>query len=372
MNKSKILNYIFVTILLFILSLSIVFKTTLIKIVLASIIVLYTIFICRFFKKRKVVSINKNTVTLIITVSALIYLMGIYLLGLKFGFYKTLYPLNFKNIIYYTLPIIIIIVCYEIIRFVLISTENKIFYAASYMMGIMIDVILFFNFMAITNFNEFMNLMGMILFPTIISNNLYQYLCKNYGYIPNIIYKIITCCYSYFISLVPAIDESVFALINLVYPLFSLLIVKVLFDSRQKTKISKMNPIIKILSVISYVLCIMLYMLFSNQFRYKTIVIATDSMKGEINRGDIVIYEQYQDEEINVGEIILFTYKESLYVHRVVDVKDINGELFYYTQGDANEEMDAGYRTSDDIVGYTNFKISYFGYLTLWLRAMVE
>ena len=42
----------------------------------------------------------------------------------------------------------------------------------------------------------------------------------------------------------------------------------------------------------------------------------------------------------------------------------------YYTKGDANEDLDAGFLYKTDIVGHVNYKIPYLGYPTLWFRSL--
>ena len=214
--------------------------------------------------------------------------------------------------------------------------------------------------------------MGMVIFPAITANIFYQYISSNYGYLPNVIFKILVFGYIYYMSFVPAITESIFSLINLFYPLVILFFIKILFDNGIKSVKKKEIRIFRFISVSLFILSSFIFLIFSNQIKYKAIVIATDSMTGEINRGDIVIYEEYINQEIEVGQVILFMENGNIYVHRVVDIKDVNGELYFYTKGDANESIDSGYRTKKDIVGYTDFKISYVGYLTLWLRSAVE
>jgi signal peptidase I len=57
-------------------------------------------------------------------------------------------------------------------------------------------------------------------------------------------------------------------------------------------------------------------------------------------------------------------------VHRVVDIKEVNGVIRYYTKGDANKQKDTGYVVKEDIVGVVKFKVKYIGYPTLALREM--
>ena len=59
-------------------------------------------------------------------------------------------------------------------------------------------------------------------------------------------------------------------------------------------------------------------------------------------------------------------------IHRVVDIKHINGVKQYYTKGDANEDKDFGYLLDKDIVGISKFKIAYLGYPTIWMHQLFE
>ena len=55
-----------------------------------------------------------------------------------------------------------------------------------------------------------------------------------------------------------------------------------------------------------------------------------------------------------------------------MDIKKINGELRYYTKGDANKGMDSGYITDASVIGVINLKIKYIGYPTIWIRSLFE
>ena len=113
-------------------------------------------------------------------------------------------------------------------------------------------------------------------------------------------------------------------------------------------------------------------MLISQQFQYKLLIIVTDSMSGSIDKGDAIIYEDYDGQTIEVGDVIVFTRDENKIIHRVVDIKKINGVYRYYTKGDANEGMDSGYITDASVIGVINLKIKYIGYPTIWIRSLFE
>ena len=77
-------------------------------------------------------------------------------------------------------------------------------------------------------------------------------------------------------------------------------------------------------------------------------------------------------EEINTGDVIVFTREEMKVVHRVVAVKNINREFRYYTKGDANQMQDEKYVTKDSLLGKVMFKIKYIGKPTLWLHDVFD
>ena len=116
------------------------------------------------------------------------------------------------------------------------------------------------------------------------------------------------------------------------------------------------------------VISALLVMLISCQFRYGIIVVGSGSMTGTIDKGDAVIFEKYDNQEIQVGQVIIFDYNNIQTIHRVVDIQKVNGEYRYYTQGDANSRKDDDYRIAEDIYALVDLRVKYLGYPTLWVR----
>ena len=113
-------------------------------------------------------------------------------------------------------------------------------------------------------------------------------------------------------------------------------------------------------------------MLISNQFYYGSYVVATESMTGEINKGDVIIYERYDDQLVVEGQVIVFEKNKSVTIHRVEEIKIINGVKRYYTKGDANDDLDAGYIIDGNIIGLVNYKLPFFGYPTIWVHSLFK
>ena len=158
----------------------------------------------------------------------------------------------------------------------------------------------------------------------------------------------------------------------MILPIVMLALVSAMYEKKNKKAVRHGKVFSAIVTVMSVTFIVSVAMLISCQFRFGALVIATDSMTGEINRGDMILYERYEDQVIREGQIIVFTENRSKIIHRVIKVENIGGITRYYTKGDANEDPDSGYRTDADIVGVTDVKISYVGYPTLWLHELLK
>ena len=111
-------------------------------------------------------------------------------------------------------------------------------------------------------------------------------------------------------------------------------------------------------------------MLISCKFRYGLLVIATESMTGTVNKGDAIIYESYDDQKIKLGQVLVFDKEGTQTVHRVVEIQDLNGQIRYITEGDANGERDKDYITNENIYGLVKLRVKCIGYPTLWVREL--
>lgn len=346
------------------------------RIVGAVVLIPATIMACMFIKKRNALSINTKEIIMIMTVIGLVYVTLYYVSALHFGFTKTGYGLKADIIFTLTIPIAIIIVTTEIIRYILQAQKNKIVSVLAYLICLVSDVLICSNIADITNFSTFMDVVGLTLFPGIIYNLLYNYLSTRYGYLPNIIYRVLTVLIFYLIPYGSAISDSLVAFINMILPLGIFYFIDSLYESKRRYALGQASllsqNLSRIFSVLAAIIMIGVVMLISNQFYYGSLVIATDSMTGEINKGDMIIYERYEDQLVIEGQVIVFEKNKSVIVHRVADIKIINGETRYYTKGDANEDLDTGYITDSNIIGLVNYKIPFLGYPTIWVRSLFK
>ncbi len=369
-DKKRI--YILTGILTLVLFLSFFIPVSFRRYSMAGALMILAILVIYLIKKRSILMLNKPQVIFLMTVIGVLYLIIYYLTGLNTGFYKNLYVIDDLRLLRYMIPIGVSIVCFEIIRRIILAQKLKWPNVLLFIAGVILDILIVVNFDKVKTFNNFMDIIAMALFPAITSNVLYTFISKNYGMIPNILYRLITILYLYIIPVIPKTPDVLVSFAKMIVPLLVLLFIRILYSKQKKVVSSKKRYASLAVTGVAVALMLGFVMLISCQFRYGMLVIATESMTGAINKGDAIIYERYEDQLIEIGDVIVFDSDGKNVVHRVVDIKRINNEFRYYTKGDANEDMDMGYITSDKIVGVTNIKIMYIGYPSLWMRSIFK
>ncbi len=96
---------------------------------------------------------------------------------------------------------------------------------------------------------------------------------------------------------------------------------------------------------------------------YKLMVVQSGSMEPVIKMGSMIVVKPSEDYKI--GDMISFmnrVEREESITHRIIDLEVIEGESFYVTKGDANEDPDPRRVAKRDIIGKVLFSIPYFGY----------
>lgn len=368
MNRDKKMVYAFSISIFVVLTLAFFIPKVCTKLTISLVLLPIAIATILVIKKRGILSINKRQVTLLMIVIGAVYLMGYYLTGLHFGYYNATIPFSFLSLLKNILPLISISISIELIRSIMLQQESKLASVFTFLSCFVLDVIIHTNINAFNSFNSFMDFAGLYLVPAVSLNIMYHYLAKHYGCYPNIIYRLFTLLYVYIIPIVPAIDGLLLAVINCVYPLFVFIFIKSLYEKKKKVRPRKSRYIGYAGSAIAVAFMVSIVMLISCQFKFCLLVVGSESMTGEINKGDAIIYERYDDQIIKEGQVIVFKKDSAIIIHRVVDIKKINNQVRYFTKGDANENIDKGYVLEHQIIGVTNMKISYIGYPTLWLR----
>lgn len=368
MKNDRLRLYILELLLLLFLFFALFVSNIFDKIFLAIILVIYATIVKVFIKKKNILSIYNKQVTILMIGFAVIYLITFYLLGLYFGYYEASVKISFWSLYKYIIPLILIIISSEIVRHTFLTLNNRSSKVLTFISLVLIDLIIYTSVYDITRFEDFFAVVGFILFASISCNLLYNYISVRFGYKSIIIYKMLTILYVYIIPIIPDIYIFFRSFLRMVYPYIIYLVLEYTYSRSNFAVAYKDKRKNVITTTVLGVILVTIVMLVSCKFKYGIIVIGSGSMTGTINKGDTIIYESYDEQLIKDGDVIIFNKNDIEIIHRVIEIRNVNGEYRYFTKGDANEQKDEGYITRNNIVGVSKLKISYIGYPTIWIR----
>ncbi len=150
----------------------------------------------------------------------------------------------------------------------------------------------------------------------------------------------------------------------------------------------------KILTVIGIVLCVILIPIlivnctllikgWTNKDMVPTIgtyapmIVLTDSMSGSaddaFNGGDLIFIKTIKPEDVKASDVISFFDPEgngtSVVSHRVMEIIENEGKLYFNTKGDANPSADKVSVPAENVIGiYTGFRIAGAGRVAMFMQ----
>lgn len=340
---------------------------------------LFLLIIVVIFKVFFGIEKDRHRYTKDIIIDCIIFLLAFFLLfylsGLLIGFAKTDNYYNIKDLVNVILPIILLIITKEYLRYQFLCKSEgcKLLVITTTMLFVFIDIStsIFYN-LHDSVYNAFIFL-SLVVLPAISTNIVASYIGMNVGYKPMIIYRLVFELYLYLIPIVPNPNQYIMSIIRLLLPVLfcyrEYLFLKKEHDDEVERKQRKSQIKGYILPVI--IITIIIY-LTSGYFHFQAVAIASGSMTPAIRKGDVVIIEKIKDDydDLKEGQVIAFNYNGTVIVHRLVEKVKVINEYYFYTKGDANEKRDNFVLTKDNIIGVVNIKIPYIGIPTVLINEL--
>lgn len=322
---------------------------------------------------------RKNMIFFIIFYS-IIFLIFYYAIGLVMGYSYTGYSHLFISFIKNILPVIMVIISSEYLRYLISKKgeKNKIIYITTVIVFVLIDVVLNLKYYNVNILNKLLELLTFVFLPSIFKNMMLTSFSYKYGFIQNIVYRLIMELYVYIIPVVPATGIYIDSVLFMAFPVFLKQDINYRFRKDEKVIYYHNKTISKIISIILILFTALMILLVSNVFRFWLAVIASGSMEPTINIGDAVIVDKsYKNRlnELKVGDVVVFKNKSNnkIYTHRIIEIKEKNGNYKINTKGDRKgNAADNWIVSNDNVVGVVRFKIRYIGYPTVWLSRIME
>lgn len=105
---------------------------------------------------------------------------------------------------------------------------------------------------------------------------------------------------------------------------------------------------------------------------YAPLIVLTGSMEPEIMSGDLIIVKQIDPQDVKEKDVIAFFDPDgngtSIVTHRVIEVYEEEGTLYFKTQGDANDTADRLPVSEEDIVGIYLTRIGGAGNVAMFMQ----
>lgn len=135
--------------------------------------------------------------------------------------------------------------------------------------------------------------------------------------------------------------------------------------------------VLSILAIILFVNMVILINSFAKPdevpsfFGWKPFIVLSGSMETQIYAGDLVVVKETDTKELKKNDIIAFREDDIVITHRIIDIRNENGETRYITKGDNNNTEDHGYVTEKQVEGLYQFKISRLGNLAMFVQTPI-
>lgn len=263
----------------------------------------------------------KKDISQLIFIYSISFIIIIYFFGLKVGF--LLNPLNFSfvNIIKLIIPSIMLIVLEEVFRLYSVSSNTK----HSIIILTIILLSLTFSIIRLSNYDltdplELFEFIGRVVISSILTNSMLTFISKNYGIMPTIFYRIIIECYTFFVPIIPDLGPYLDSVVAIVLPIIVLLRINTI-TIKQKLVVVRENRFAKYVFTVPLLLIIgSIIFLISGLFKFTIIAIMSNSMKPVFSRGDTVIIEKIEKEELknlSKDDILVYKNDNKVIVHRI-------------------------------------------------------
>lgn len=299
-----------------------------------------------------------------------------YLFGLFVGFLRSTNYLTFEGISKFIFPYVLMIILKEYLREQMLNKTEKstILTIITCIMFILIEISNRLNNSSLdSNYNIFI-FIALSVVPIISNNVVSTYIAKKVGYKPNVFWLLIAGLYGVILPFTPNVGPYFESLIMCIFPFILMYNVFVFYSKREKNipiSYAKKSRYIEIPLVAIFVFTLAYFV--SGLFRYYAVAISSGSMINKLSVGDVVIVDQKTDyKSLNIGEIIAYKYDNLIVVHRIHDIVKVGEDYFFYTKGDANNEIDNYIIYPNTILGKVTSKVPYIGLPTVWINKLFE
>ncbi len=309
-----------------------------------------------------------------VIIISLFYIILYFVLGLIDGYGHNPYDNSFKGLLINFWTIGTIIITQEYVRAVLINkggNNKKKVFLLIYVIYILIAINFNYLFENVENGNQKISFLVGFLLPVAIENLFLNYIAMIGGYVPTIIYRLITTSIYWLSPILPNHSWLVKRFFDFFIPLFGFWIIYYKINKKEKKvkpkDISSMNPL---KWIPSFLLLFIMIAFIIGLFPTYPLVVYSDSMKPSFRVGDIVLMKKEKIDKIEIGDVIGYISNKNIIVHRVIQKNNQRGNIVFITKGDNNPNVDQKSINKEQVIGKVIYVIPKIGYPSIWFRKL--
>ena len=324
---------------------------------------------------------SKKTALSVLLFGSLVYVALLFIAGLISGLGRNPMSVAFGVVMSNVWRYVPFVVIGELLRFQLVRNSPK-----KHKTLMLAAVILVFSFTMLDNLGglkgasaaRILEFVMTGLLPVLVVNFFLTYICGSASLIGTTCFRAAYSLLPIFLPYLPGITKIFLAIILYV----SVIVMFFLYDKYvfdQNKKAATVSGRYKwSWYLIPMVILALFLVVWSGILPAGPVAVASESMTGTFNKGDLVIVRRLSEEEaatvLKEGDIIQFRGDRMDVIHRIVSVTtDHRGEVQYVTKGDFNEKADDVPVSTSQIIGVvSNFRIPYLGYPSVLLSEMMK
>lgn len=327
------------------------------------------------FRQNKENILKKNVKSFVITFTVL-YFSITYGLGLFLGFLKNSYSLALHTLIGNVFCPMIVIVCLELFRYIIISAnkDRKYVVVLATIVITLLDLFLNVKLSSFNSFSVFFETFTVSILPLFAKNILLSYLTYWVGYQTTLIYHLIMGLYIFVMPIFPDLGNFISSSIGILFPfLIYYFASRMISEYENGVEHVFVNDAFGLVDIIGLGIIAVIVGLTSDKLPLNILGIVSESMAPTIERGDAVIVKKIRSiDDLKGGEVIAFNSNGKEIVHRFIEVRDDNGKICYVTKGDANANSDYGCLEFEDINGVVVLKLPGIAYPRIVISELLK
>ncbi len=343
-----------------------------------TILIILAIAISIILKPEKRKERFNTDILLITTIAILFYYAITYFIGFFSGFFYSTYSKKILGILYNIGTSLITIYSIETIREVLIKNNayHKSIVWLTPIICFLLEIPMLVNMKIYNTRVDIFNAILTLLVPALLKNITLTYITYKSNKNNSIVYQLLLKIPYYLLPVVPNLGDFFTIIIDSILPIIILILIMnistIKFDKVINSRKLAQNKIMsRCINIVVFIILFIMIYLTSNVFRFASLAIGSGSMKGSINKGDIVIIDK-KVKQVNKNDIIAFREQGRVVVHRMIGIKEKNGIRYYQTKGDANKSKDGWLVSKGNVVGKVKARIRWLGWPTVALSELLQ